>query len=380
MDIHKRLYIFAIMLIVVVGFFAYQQHKLVITRPTAEELRAQSINEALRRVIKDASPAQDVYLLGQIPEMHMADKFRAVQAEEKDFNLKRHKEAERIEVKLESYEEQDAELHNRNERIKNVEFTLSKLQNSDLPALPEGFFSAKADPYVLYRERYPMNEDFTSLILMMHNKLTKTVKPFSLITAVNRIFVMMFKSKDKYILYSKRQAWSTGSAYVAEQFIYIMENRSFNGTFMHELTHIYFDGFFEPHTAPRWLSEGFAVYVQSLYQIPEDNKLLDAFRLKFNKEEFIDFKDFTSVQNLDGYTKEEVLMWYAQSYSVVRYLFERYGKDDFYIFAKNLKEGMPLNKAMYRAFGMPLNTLNALEYAWLGNLQRNLAGNKNGRI
>lgn len=376
MDITKRLYIFAIMLIAAVGFFAYHQHSLVVSKPTKEELRNQQINEALQRVIKDAPQAQEVYLLGQIPEMRMAAKVRTVQEEERAFNLKRHKQAEKVEVKLDYYGQDQADLKDRNDRIKNVEMALSKLQQPSLPALPEGFFSAKVTPYVLYREKYNIDEDFKKLILTMHDRLTKTVKPFSLITEVNRIFVMMFKSKDKYLLYSKRPEWSGGSAYVLEQYIYIMENKSFKGTFMHELTHIYFDGFFEPSAAPRWLSEGFAVYVQSLYQTPEENRWLDSFRLKFNREEFIDFKDFTSVKNLDGYKKEEVVMWYAQSYSVVRYLFERYGKDDFYIFAKNLKEGMPLNKAMYRAFGMPLNSLNALEYAWQGNLKRNLTGGK----
>lgn len=146
---------------------------------------------------------------------------------------------------------------------------------------------------------------------------------------------------------------------------------------MHELTHIYFDGFFEPSSAPLWLSEGFAVYVQSLYQSPAENEWLNNFRLKFAREEYIDFKDFTEVSSLLGYEKEEVAMWYAQSYSVVKFLFERYGKDDFYQFSKNLKDGMPLGRAMFRSYGMPLNTAAALESAWQSNLRKQIdRGNK----
>ena len=76
--------------------------------------------------------------------------------------------------------------------------------------------------------------------------------------------------------------------------------------------------------------------------------------------------------SLSGYEKDDVAMWYAQAYSVVKFLFERYGKDDFYQFSKNLKDGMPLGRAMFRSYGMPLNSAAALESAWQSNLRKQL--------
>ena len=185
---------------------------------------------------------------------------------------------------------------------------------------------------------------------------------------------MLFTSKENYARYSKRPEWSGAMTDIYDQSIYIVENKSFKSTFMHELTHIYFDGFFEPARAPRWLSEGFAVYVQTLYQTPQENRWLNQYGQKFAQEEYINFDEFVTVPDLSNYSKEDVKMWYAQSYSVVKFLFEHYGSDDFYRFSKNLKDGMPLGKALYRSFGMPLNSTSALESAWQADLKKNLQG------
>ena len=77
---------------------------------------------------------------------------------------------------------------------------------------------------------------------------------------------------------------------------------------------------------------------------------------------------------MESYQQNEVELWYAQAYSVVKYLLDK-DKDSFYQFSKNLKENMPLGKALYRAYGMPFNTLKALEYAWQAQLQKEV---KNG--
>ncbi len=376
MDITKKLYVLAIFLVAALGFFAYHEGFLTEKKEQESVLRREQISQSLQRVIKaDKSEKKDNFL-AQVPDMRVASKYRAVKDEEKkEFNVKRRKDAQKINIDLDLGEDDgERELKERNERIKNVQALLSQMKEEPVPPLPEGFFSAKVNPYLMYREYYPLTDDFKALISTMHTSFLKKVAPFSLLTNVKRIFMMIFKTRGMYSAYTKRPDWSGGSADVMGQSIYLMEGVNFKSNFMHELTHIYYDGFFEPSSTPRWLSEGFAVYVQSLYQTPQENEWLNVFRLKFAKEEYIDFEDFLSVKTLDGYDKPDVAMWYAQSYTVVKFLFEHYGKDGFYQFSKNLKEGQPLGRAMFRAYGMPLNSDKALEIAWQSNLRKKMEG------
>lgn len=372
MDIAKRFYLFALLLLASVGLLVFTQKAPKRVGKEDRSLKNQILNESLQNVIKGTDAISDGFS-GQIPESSLTDKYRAVKTEEqKQFNRKHQALINSGQIEL-NEEANQTIVNERNARIKSVEETLSNMK-SKIPPLPEGFFSAKASPYIMYRENYPMSQDFKSLMLDMHSSFVRNATPFSILTEIERIFLMMFNNKENYSLYAKRPEWSGAMTNIYDQSIYIIENKSFKSSLMHELTHIYFDGFFTPARAPRWLSEGFAVYVQTLYQTPQENRWLDEYRLKFAGEEYIDFKEFTTVPDLSNYNREDVEMWYAQSYSVVRFLFEHYGKDDFYQFSKNLKEGMPLGKALYRSFGMPLNSTSALESAWQANLKKNIKG------
>lgn len=376
MDITKKLYILAIFLVAALGFFAYHEGLLTESGDKDLALKQAQVSQSLKEVIKAEKSENKDSFLSQVPDMRVASKYRAVKDEErKEFSVKRRKDAQKINIDLPLGEDDaDRELKERNERIKNVQAVLSQMREEPVPPLPEGFFSARVNPYLMYREYYPMTDDFKALISTMHTSFLRKVAPFSLLTDVKRIFMMIFKTRGMYSAYTKRPDWSGGSADVLGQSIYLMEGVNFKSNFMHELTHIYYDGFFEPTATPRWLSEGFAVYVQSLYQTPQENEWLNVFRLKFAKEEYIDFEEFLKVKTLDGYEKPDVAMWYAQSYSLVKFLFEHYGKDGFYQFSKNLKEGLPLGRAMFRAYGMPLNSDNALEIAWQSNLRKKMEG------
>lgn len=374
MDITKKLYLLAVLLVIALGFFAYHEGLLSENKGKASALKRAQLEQTLDKVINTEGEDKKDSFLSQVPEMRLAGKYRAAKEEEgKTFNVKRRPDAKRIKIDLDLGEEDsERELRERNERIKNVQAVLSQMREEPVPPLPEGFFSARVNPYLMYREYYPMTDDFKALISTMHTSFLKRAAPFSILADIKYIFMMIFKTRDMYSAYTKRPDWSGGSADVMGQSIYLMEGVNFKSNFMHELTHIYYDGFFEPTATPRWLSEGFAVYVQSLYQTPQENEWLNVFRLKFAKEEYIDFEEFLKVKTLDGYEKPDVAMWYAQSYSLVKFLFEHYGKDGFYQFSKNLKEGQPLGRAMFRAYGMPLNSDKALEIAWQSNLRRKI--------
>lgn len=250
-----------------------------------------------------------------------------------------------------------------------VSRTFTKQDSLQLPQAPTGFSAGLTNSYVIFREQLPITPELTNFIDNIHGNFVLDIIPFSLSSEFKRLFLMLFRTRNNFTKYTARPEWSQAATDVKSRSIYLMEGYSFKPVFIHELTHIYFDGFFIPSEPPLWLSEGYAVYNQSKAQSKEENGWIYSNLLILSKRNYINFTEFNNTTSLENYSPEEVELWYTQSYSIVKYLIEK-DKDSFYQFSKNLKENMPIGKALYRAYGMPLNTLKALEYAWQAQLQK----------
>ena len=242
-------------------------------------------------------------------------------------------------------------------------FTIVNKQTWMAP--PSGFFSALTHNYLVYREGREVSDNLKNLLANIHGNFVLDVIPFSVVSDFKRIFLMLFRTKESYTHYTQRPSWSVASTDIGAQSIFILENTNFKTNFTHELTHIYFDGYFLPAQPPLWLSEGFAVYIQTQNQPKKERKWLNTYLKKFAQGTYIDFKEFTEIKDLNNYSKEDVLLWYAQAYSVVDYLLSSKTRDEFFQFCKNLKDGNPTSRSLYRAYGMPFNKISSLEYAWL---------------
>jgi len=245
-------------------------------------------------------------------------------------------------------------------------FTIVNKQTWMAP--PDGFFSALTNNYLVYREKREVSQSLKDLLANIHGNFVLDVMPFSVVSDFKRIFLMLFRTKESYTAYTDRPSWSVAATDVEAQSIFIMENSNFQTNFVHELAHIYFDGFFLPSKPPLWLSEGFAVYIQTQKQTAKEKKWLKPYLNNFAQGKYISFEEFTKAQDLEDYSKEDVSLWYAQAYSVVDYLLTSKTRDEFYQFCKNLKEGMAPGRSLYRAYGMPFNKMSSLEYAWQGYL------------
>lgn len=96
----------------------------------------------------------------------------------------------------------------------------------------------------------------------IHGNLMLDLTPFTIVIKPNKILVMLFGEKDSYMKFTKRPAWSGASSDLRADTMYVIEGQSFYPLSVHELTHLYFDGYFLPTISPLWLSEGMAVYMQ----------------------------------------------------------------------------------------------------------------------
>ena len=237
-------------------------------------------------------------------------------------------------------------------------------------APPPGFMTAETFNYLIYREQQPVTEAIKSVLDNIHGNLMLDLTPFTIVIKPNKILVMLFNAHKSYMKFTKRPAWSGASSNLQSDTMYVIEQQGYYPLAVHELTHLYFDGYFLPTISPLWLSEGMAVYMQiyATKQTPDwVNRSMERI---LQQGALIPFTEMTTVEDLQNYSSDQAALWYTQAYSVVNYLLNSRTRDEFYRFCNELKAGAPLHQALYRAYGMPFNKVSTLQNVWLYDLQK----------
>lgn len=234
---------------------------------------------------------------------------------------------------------------------------------------PPGFMTAETFNYLIYREAQAVTPRIKTLLDTIHGNLMLDLTPFTILIKPNKILVMLFDRRASYAQFTKLPSWSGASSDLRADTMYVVEDNSFYGLTVHELTHLYFDGYFLPTISPLWLSEGMAVYMQ-VHATKARPNWLDAGLERILSGELIAFDEMTSINTLSGYDTASAELWYSQSYSVVDYLLNNHTRDEFYTFCNEIKAGSPLHQALYRAYGLPFTKVSVLENVWLHDLQK----------
>lgn len=236
-------------------------------------------------------------------------------------------------------------------------------QEDDGPA-PKGFTKTQTRHFNIYAEGKPPSLEFQETVENIQANLMLDLAAFSPWARDERVSIFLFRDQESYRRVTGRPAWSGGASSVKRRKVYLYESEELVGILAHELTHIYFDSFFLGGvTDPLWLSEGMATLVQTERGLAAPNWLknnLDVLR----RGGGYGLEELTKVENTSGAQDDEIRLWYTQSYSVVRFLIRNQYKSSFYKFCRSLRDGAPMKEALYRAYGMPFNSVKALEYAW----------------
>lgn len=240
---------------------------------------------------------------------------------------------------------------------------------ADMPT-PPGFVRSASRHFTVFAEQYPASERFIELIESLHSNLMLDLAPFTPWANSERTTIFLFKNQDTYRRVTGRPAWSGGASSVGKRKLYVYESEELPGIVAHELTHIYFDSFFlDGPTDPLWLSEGMATLVQVERGLAAPNWLRENLQLLEAGDGF-PIDKLTGVTSTAGWPDAKVRLWYAQSYSVVRFLIRTQYRSSFYKFAAHLRDGRPAPEALYRAYGAPYTRMVALEHAWRYELSR----------
>lgn len=236
---------------------------------------------------------------------------------------------------------------------------------------PSGFLTGETFNYLIYRQQKPVEDKLKKVLDVIHGNLMLDLTPFTLVAKPNRILVMLFSDKQSYMDFTKRPQWSGAASDLRADTMYVLEGRNFYPLSVHELTHLYFDGFFLPTVSPLWLSEGMAVYMQT-HSTKSKPAWMDRSLRKIADGRYIALQEMMEEDTLSGLNTEEAEIWYTQAYSLVDYLLNNRSRDEFYRFCNELKQKAPVHQALYRAYGMPFTKVSVLQNVWLHDLAKRL--------
>ena len=234
---------------------------------------------------------------------------------------------------------------------------------------PPGFMTAETFNYLIYREQQPVGDKLKKVLDAIYGNLMLDLTPFTLVSKPGKILVMLFDNKDSYMDFTKRPAWSGAASDLRADTMYVLEGPNFYPLSVHELTHLYFDGYFLPSISPLWLSEGMAVYMQ-IYVSKHKPSWIDEGLRNILTGHYIALEDLMSMEDISSLTTQQAELWYTEAFSVVDYLLNSHSRDEFYRFCNELKAGSPVHQALYRAYGMPFNKISVLQNVWLFDLSK----------
>ncbi len=161
-------------------------------------------------------------------------------------------------------------------------------------------------------------------------------------------------------------SWSAGVAYPRLNLIILKSPLMLKGhrlnlpeVFQHEFSHIALGIVVGDQKIPLWLWEGFALYHARQWTFSHTAIITrgvlsrSLFSLKQLEKSF-------------PRGKKEAALAYAQSFSFISYLLNKYGREVFHHFIQNLAQGIEVKRALKEATGV---SLKSLEVSWIKHLK-----------
>ncbi len=178
----------------------------------------------------------------------------------------------------------------------------------------------------------------------------------------SRCEIFLYRDQQAYLEEEESISWSRAHVNVIEKKIitYAGQENFFETILPHEMAHIIFREFvgFDKRL-PLWLDEGVAM----LAEADCSQRLLFAKNLA-SSGNHIPLRELSDIRN---YSSIDPDVFYSQAASVVDFLLNRYGKQNFVNFCRQLRDRDNWLEALRRAYGF--NSLEELEAGWLDSLE-----------
>ncbi|MBI4550575.1 MAG: hypothetical protein HY714_06580 [Candidatus Omnitrophica bacterium] len=192
-----------------------------------------------------------------------------------------------------------------------------------------------------------------------------------------RCAVYIYASKRSYLKGARMPGWSNAAA----SFENVPTIRAYLGAddflgtqLPHEITHLLMRQFVGVGNAsvPRWIDEGVALWFEESGRAREMD---DWVSVEAAQGRHISIARLTGLSDPslapaspDQGLNQSVSLFYAESFSVVNFLMERFGQARFVELLRQFKKGSDVETALRKAYGASVRDLEALEQEWLRSL------------
>jgi len=201
-----------------------------------------------------------------------------------------------------------------------------------------------------------------------------------------RVKIYVYPARDQFLQATQQPAWSHGMADYTHKTIhsYILSGNFLDSILPHEIAHLVFRDFVGfKGEIPLWLDEGVAQWeertdkssikdqIAGLYENDallsiDDMMNLDVRAIKSNDRIYIRMvptsKDTKTVLFLDA--RNLVNTYYLQAASLIGFLIERFGSNEFAHFCRQLRDGKSVEQALIDTYPAHIKGLADFERQW----------------
>lgn len=183
-----------------------------------------------------------------------------------------------------------------------------------------------------------------------------------------RVKIVLYADQKSYVKATGLPAWSRGGATQyhrqlrSRAIVSFHQEKDFHSKILpHEISHLLTADFFGSRKPPLWFNEGIA-------QLHEQGKLSEARRLMSKAIRLgyvIPLKVLLKVDIRFQPEPSFVMLYYAQSVSIVDFLLTQYGSRRFQNLCRYMREGLTFEKALPKAYTSIIGSVKELEEKWL---------------
>jgi hypothetical protein len=216
---------------------------------------------------------------------------------------------------------------------------------------------------------YQGDEEFARGMLTAANTALGQLSKDAGIVPKDKVKILAYASQSDMLgaLQPSAQEWTGGQAFSAQGIIVLAAPPTSSGrefaarAIPHELSHVVvFQATDNPYgDLPQWLNEGLAMYSEGEMESTYTSSLDRAVK----GDSLLSLQTLSSNFPADP---DAAALSYAESYSVVKYIIDKYGRDGMSRLLKVFSEGSTYDAAIKTALGVP--TMAGLEREWKASL------------
>lgn len=222
----------------------------------------------------------------------------------------------------------------------------------------EDFKQTASAHFLVYYDRGVSPTDAARVIKQAEDYYRRITQEFYLIrdelwSQDKRAKIYIAQDNDRYKKLFVCQSWSAACVDYRNKIIYTYDGQAgFSKILAHELTHIIFREYARSAVLSLWLDEGMATYIEDKYAGGHYARYLKIIRQKIAGNNYIPLSELTglSPEALGCKDEDYVVLFYAQSYSLVNFIIGKYGRHNFSRFIAHMSKGMPLEQALTKVY------------------------------